>query len=212
MKHALTWYILVAVIIIGSILIAACEQPSVEPLQSAETPAAPEAQPATSPTTAGNEPEIPPTRLNREREESADKKEAQKCEDTSDCKDGYACVDKRCGRVIELYDTESSCDERCRIKEVELETNSGDRFNFPPGKGTYTGAGAVEWKLASIPDYCPMENPPIAIQVLKWNYGKLLSDEVITLHKGEESEVIAHPVVRKVQFTLKVKDIKEVCQ
>ncbi|MEK6905582.1 MAG: hypothetical protein AABX24_04230, partial [Nanoarchaeota archaeon] len=87
----------------------------------------------------------------------------------------------------------------------------GEDYNLLLGQGSYTAAGALEWKLLKTPDYCQGENPLVAVNLIKKTTGKLFGEQVFTLHKGDTSEVVTHPKVKSVKFTVTLVDATEEC-
>jgi hypothetical protein len=138
--------------------------------------------------------------------------EETNCTDKANCLWDEQCIDGICGKLDVIYDIESECGSKCNFDNVHVSTSDGDSFVLPRGQGSYTSAGAVEWKLISSKDYCKgEEDTPVAIKLLKKNYGKIISEEVIILEVGEESNIVTHPTISTLQFTLTVDSIDEVC-
>jgi len=131
------------------------------------------------------------------------------CRVNADCTDNKKCIEGTCGMIADLYVTD--CEKKCTLKSLELTTSDGESYTLVKGQGGYTAAGAVEWKIVSFADYCPSEDLVIPINIYKKNYGKVVSEQVITLKEGETSPVITHPTVTNLAFTLKVNELKESC-
>jgi len=108
-----------------------------------------------------------------------------------------------------LYKTD--CENKCGITGVKVETSDGEDYDLLLGQGSYTAAGAVEWRLLKTPDYCPGENPLVTVNFIKKTTGKLFGEQVFTLHKGDISEEIKHPTVKSVKFTVTLVDATEEC-
>ena len=111
--------------------------------------------------------------------------------------------------MASLYNTD--CDNKCTITGVKVETSDGEEYDLTLGQGSYTAAGALEWKLLKTPDYCQGETPLVAINIIKKTTGKIVGEQVLTLRKGETSEVITHPTVKRVKFTATLVDVAESC-
>ena len=62
-----------------------------------------------------------------------------------------------------------------------------------------------------MPDHCKGEQVVIPVEIIKKNPQRIISEEIILLHKGEQSPVLTHPDLKDVAFTLKVEDVKELC-
>ncbi len=131
------------------------------------------------------------------------------CEYSSDCEQGLLCIDKECKTLASLYKTD--CENKCDITGVKVKTSDGEDYNLLLGQGSYTAAGALEWKLLKTPDYCQGENPLVAVNLIKKTTGKLFGEQVFTLHKGDTSEVVTHPKVKSVKFTVTLVDATEEC-
>src|SRR3989338_5624731 len=131
------------------------------------------------------------------------------CKDNADCTGVLQCIDGSCRTVASLYKTD--CDQKCNYNTVKIITSDGEPFTLNRGNGDYAYAGAVEWKLLSGPDYCPGSNSLVPIAIIKKTTGKILGEEVITIHKGETSKIITHPTIARVRFTVKVDNYTEIC-
>jgi hypothetical protein len=138
--------------------------------------------------------------------------ESVECSVNNDCEWNEYCIDNICNQFSQIYDTESECDSKCNFNNVIVSTSDGEELTLSRGQGSYTGAGAVEWKLMSSADYCKgEEDTVVAIKLIKKNLGQILGEEVITVEVGEESSSIFHPTVNSIDFTLTVKSINEEC-
>ncbi|SRR3989344_1384890 len=131
------------------------------------------------------------------------------CEYNSDCGQGLLCIDQECKPLASLYKTD--CDNKCTITAVAVETSDGEEYDLALGQGSYTAAGALEWKLLKTPDYCQGEDPLVAVNIIKKTTGKVVGEQVLTLHKGDTSEIITHPTVKSVKFTATLADVTESC-
>ncbi|MBT4604200.1 hypothetical protein HOC01_01035 [archaeon] len=135
------------------------------------------------------------------------------CSDSSECAWNEHCIESVCGTVATIYDTEGECETKCNFNEVEISTSDGEELTLSRGTGSYTSAGALEWKLLSSADYCLGDTAtPVAIELIKKNTGEILEEEVIVLDLGERSEIITHPTISRVSFTLTVDDYVESCE
>ena len=133
------------------------------------------------------------------------------CQVNSDCEWNKLCIDEKCGTIDDLYVTEG-CTEKCNFNSVVVETSDGDTFTLNRGQGDYTAAGAVEWTLASGPDYCPGSDDIIVpVKIKKKNIGKIISEEYRTVLVGKTSKVVTHPTIKSIAFTFRIKSVNEVC-
>ena len=131
------------------------------------------------------------------------------CEYNSDCKQELLCINKECKTLASLFKTD--CDNKCIITNVKVKTSDGEEYDLSLGQGSYTAAGALEWKLIKTPNYCQGEDPLVAVNVIKKTTGKIVGEQILTLHKGDSSEVITHPTVKSVKFTATLADVTENC-
>ena len=150
--------------------------------------------------------------VDEEIEPVAEPVEEDECTVNSDCGDYKLCLEGVCGTINDVYDTHSTCDSMCNFNNVLVKTSDGDEFTLSRGQGSYTGAGSIEWKLLSSAEYCLGEGAtPVAIELTMKNYGEVVQEEVIILNLGEESKVITHPQIERIQFTLVVESYDETC-
>ena len=133
------------------------------------------------------------------------------CEVNSDCEWNQFCIDEKCGTIEDLYITEG-CTEKCNFNSVVVETSDKQTFTLSRGQGDYTAAGAIEWALASGPDYCKGSDDIIVpVKIKKKNMGKLLSEEYRTVLVGKTSKIVTHPTMPGLEFTFKIKSVNEEC-
>ena len=177
---------LVVLMVITMFLLLSC--------QRAQTPKV-ETPPVTE--TVPEAPQTPPTQ------------EVVGCEYNSDCKEGLLCINKECKTLASLYKTD--CANKCSITAVKVKASDGEQYDLSLGQGSYTAAGALEWKLMKTPDYCQGGNPLVAVDIIKKTTGKIVGEQVLALHKGETSEVVTHPTVKSVKFTATLMDVTEKC-
>jgi len=171
--------------LIGLLLLVSCEQ---APVQKAETVPTETAEP---------EVQVPEV------------VEVLGCEYNSDCEQGLLCINKECKALASYYKTD--CENKCTISGVKVETSDGEEYDLNLGQGSYTAAGALEWKLLKTPDYCQGGDPLVAVSIIKKTTGKIVGEQILTLHKGETSEVVTHPTVKSVKFTATLADVTEKC-
>lgn len=131
------------------------------------------------------------------------------CAVTADCDAGKQCIDGQCGTIDALYST--NCESKCNFEEIVISTSDNESYTLGRSQGSYTAAGALEWKLVSVPDHCAAENIPVPIKIIKKNYGRILGEQVLTLHEGETSEVVTHPAISRIAFTVRLDSVKEGC-
>jgi competence protein ComGC len=161
--------------------------------------------------------------------------DAEVCNDHNDCSSGNSCIDNSCQVLTTLYHTDCEDDvDKCNIREIEIITSDGDSFNMHGNQGSYTAAGALEWIIKPIPNYCKNGAVRVPIEVISKGAVcrdeagseitclggmkskiELLQKQIITLGIGEASEPITHPnkaINRTLNgFTLSVEDANEFC-
>jgi hypothetical protein len=131
------------------------------------------------------------------------------CTTKTDCAQGEYCIDGTCGTLAEQY--ESDCASKCNYASAEVTTSDDQDFTINRGQGSYTLAGAIEWKLMSVPDYCKGDDFVVPIKLLMKDKGKVIS-EVVTMTKlNQASKTVTHPNIPYAEFTLTVKSIEETC-
>ncbi|MDP3640248.1 MAG: hypothetical protein Q8R53_03540 [Nanoarchaeota archaeon] len=191
------------------LFVAACEEiatlqqeKSVQKLSLPIPESSPEAAPA--PTTAEDE----RTAIETETEEKE-----QACVRTEDCSEKLECIDGSCQTLASLYeiDYENNCPATCTLQSVQLRTSDGEDYSLRRGQGSYTAAGALAWEVMGTPVYCSGETPLVPIKFIKKTTGTVIEAEIVTLHKGETTRIITHPLIPRVQFTITVKDVEEEC-
>jgi hypothetical protein len=99
---------------------------------------------------------------------------------------------------------------QCTVKEVTVTTSDGDTLPLVPGKGGYTGAGAIEWVVEKAPAQCE-EELTVPIKIVKRSYGKIVGEDTVSLRDEETSKIIDHPTIKTLKFTLRVDDLKLKC-
>ncbi len=163
------------------------------PTSTTSPPAAPPSAPAAAPTTTPAK--LPST--------------SGECTVNADCASGTLCIDNACKTIASLYNT--ACAKKCTVETVDVTTSDGEKYTLARTQGSYTAAGALEWKVGSIPLYCPGQKATIPFHFIKKTTGKVLSEEVVTVEEGQTSPVITHPLISRVKFTVRVDKVKEVC-
>ena len=131
------------------------------------------------------------------------------CEYNTECEQNLLCIDGSCQTLASLYKTD--CENKCMITAVKVKTSDDEEYDLRLGQGSYTAAGALEWKLLKTPDYCPGADPLVAVNIIKKTTGKIVGEQILTLHKGDSSEEITHPTVKSVKFRAMLTEVTEVC-
>ncbi len=133
----------------------------------------------------------------------------QSCKFSSDCERGFYCIETQCKSIESLNEKKQKC-EQCTFQTATILTSDGETYTEGQGKGSYTYAGALEWKIVPQGQYCKGDTK-VPITIFKRNYDEVFGDEVIVLKKGEKSEVLTHPLIDELKFTLEIVDIQESC-
>ena len=105
--------------------------------------------------------------------------------------------------------TTPRCIADCSVKEVTVRTADNEIYHFKPGKGTYTAAGAIDWRIDEVSSYCG--KPRIPITVTMYSYGNVVGKENATLGLKEKSKLFEHPTITHATLQLTVDDILEEC-
>lgn len=149
--------------------------------------------------------------------------DAQVCDDHNQCSRGKICIDNKCGVLYSLYNT--NCTRKCNFNDMDFLTSDGESYNlFERGKGSYTAAGALEWRVLPGPNYCEGDEAIVPVEFIKKGPEtsvneagvkqtdiKVLSKKIITLRKGQASKMITHPQIKSINFSLTLQDYNEVC-
>lgn len=131
------------------------------------------------------------------------------CKNTAACPEGERCIDEICGTIASLYQTD--CENACALTGIVISTSDGESYTLKPGQGSYTAAGALEWKVYPVPSHCPQENIPVPITLIMKNYGRIVEEKVITLREGQTSKQITHPQIVDINFTVTLERVTESC-
>ncbi len=133
------------------------------------------------------------------------------CTDNLQCGSGKLCINGACSVLADIYQGSEICDKKCNYYALQVITSDGETYNTKPKRGSYTAAGALEWKIREAPEHCNGEATVIPVSIIKKAPGKVLSEEVITLHKGEASKTLTHPNLPDFSFSLKIESVNELC-
>ena len=58
-----------------------------------------------------------------------------------------------------------------------MATSDKESYDLKPKQGSYTGAGALEWKLLEMPQYCKGESAIVPVNIIKKQTGQKISEE-----------------------------------
>jgi hypothetical protein len=145
------------------------------------------------------------------KEQSTDKvSSGSPCSDSFQCQQGEYCIDSTCQTLESQYKGFGDCSKQCNTYAVKISTSDEETYPLQPGQGSYTSAGALEWKVLDGPTHCKGEPAFVPIKVIRKDVGEIINQELFALKQGETSKVITHPTV-PTSFTLKVDKIFEWC-
>ncbi len=132
------------------------------------------------------------------------------CTDNLQCSGSRLCINGQCRTLSGLYGGSSFCDQRCGFYSVSVRAND-ETYSYPPGLGSYTCVGALEWKvMKGMPLHCEGEPVIVPFKISKKADGKVLSEEVIALRERESRE-IRHPSLG-CSLTLTLQKAYELCE
>lgn len=137
--------------------------------------------------------------------------EKEKCFDNRQCNQGSMCMNGFCLPLYSLYEGKGDCSRLCNYYSVQVSTSDGEVYTVKPGEGSYTGAGALEWKIMSAPDHCKGEPAKVPINIIRKRPGKIINEDVIVLSKGQSSQPLTHQYLPKLSFTLTLNQVHELC-
>jgi hypothetical protein len=135
------------------------------------------------------------------------------CTDNLQCAIGQLCIDSECKSLNDLYKGSANCKKLCNYYSVNVRSSDDKKaYQVAPNKGSYTSAGAVEWRVLELPDHCNGERAIIPIDIIRKNKGKIIGEQVITLQEGDTSSQITHSQLPSVGFKLSVDKVFELCE
>lgn len=137
--------------------------------------------------------------------------EGKDCIDNRQCTPAL-CINNKCSYLSKLYKMKmNACSKICSFYSAEILTSDGETYTIKPQEGSYSGAGAINWKLLAGSNHCQEEPTILPIKITKNKPGETLSEEIVAISKSQSSKVITHPYAPKLAFSLTVKNIHELC-
>jgi len=91
---------------------------------------------------------------------------AEICDDHNQCTIGKICLNNQCTTIEEQYNTDCQ-GRKCNLNQIQISTSDNEMLTLAPGKGGYTAAGAVDWTIEPIPNYCEGEEIKLPIEIEK---------------------------------------------
>ncbi|MBU1974057.1 MAG: hypothetical protein KKH52_01535 [Nanoarchaeota archaeon] len=132
------------------------------------------------------------------------------CTDNYQCNIGDYCINSKCAPLTSIYTGKGDCSKMCHIYSAKILTSDGEAYSIRPKMGSYTAAGALEWKVMEPPMHCKGEPPVLPIKIIKKRTGEIISEEVITLQRRVTSPALTHPDFA-LDFTLEAQYIYQSC-
>lgn len=145
-------------------------------------------------------------------EREVEELQGEHCVDNFQCASGQLCINGQCSSLAGLYQGSSDCDKLCAYYALRVKTSDGESYSVKPNRGSYTAAGALEWKVLEMPKHCDGEAAIVPVSIIRKEPGKILSEEVITLRRGETSTALGHPSLPEVSFSLTLQNVYEICE
>src|SRR3989344_4122889 len=133
------------------------------------------------------------------------------CTDNAQCSKGEYCIGGGCTSLASVYQGTGDCSKQCNFYALKISTSDGETYDIKPRTGSYTAAGALEWKILDMPTHCKGEPAIIPVNIIKKKTGQIISETAILLKKGQASQVQTHPEIPSIGFTLKVDEVFELC-
>ena len=124
---------------------------------------------------------------------------------------GESCIDSRCSVLTSQYQGSEKCDKRCNFYSLIVSTSDGESYTVRPRRGSYSCAGALEWKIVGgMPDHCIGEKALVPIRIVMKEPQRIISENIVILQKGESSTV-THPTIPSCTLALTVDEVYELC-
>ena len=118
-------------------------------------------------------------------------------------------VKKECTSDQSCNDYISETEDYCLENSFCVHKPLIEEYVLKPKQGSYTMAGAVEWKVLDVTEYCEGEQAIIPIKIIRKSGRDILTEEIITLKQGETSDLITHPLYESSSFVLKIDKISK---
>ncbi len=139
--------------------------------------------------------------------------EGERCTDNIQCPAGQYCIDKVCASIASLYEEDvDDCDRRCdAYYGTTISTNNNETYALRPNQGSYTAAGALEWKPLAGVRHCFDEETIVPINIIEKNNGEVILEYVIALAHNETSNLIVHSEIESAELELGVNRVDRLC-
>jgi hypothetical protein len=128
------------------------------------------------------------------------------CFDNQQCINDEYCIEGACQTLNSLYTSTGDCSKKCDVYAAKIVTSDSEIYNVAPNKGSYTAAGALEWKLLPTPQHCKGEEPVLAINIIRKDL-TVINENVIALKQNEMSDILDPEIA----FTISVERIFQSC-
>jgi hypothetical protein len=133
------------------------------------------------------------------------------CTSSLQCQHNEYCISGTCQTLESQYKGLGDCSKQCNTYAVKVSTSDGETYPSKPGQGSYTGAGAIEWKVLDGPTHCKGEPAFVPIRITRKDTNGIINIEHFALKQGETIPTITHPNVPSVSFELTIDRIFEWC-
>jgi hypothetical protein len=141
--------------------------------------------------------------------------DADVCNNHNDCSFGKACINSQCQILEDTFKEQQAqleqCINQCSIKRVKVTTSDNEEYNVRIGRGSYTAAGGLEWKVLKGTNFCLGTQTKIPIEFIAHGTDGILKKEIVLLSKEEVSKRITHPTSPDVSFSVSIKDYTQEC-
>ncbi len=134
-----------------------------------------------------------------------------RCTDNLQCQSAEYCINAQCESLYNLYKGSPLCGKMCNFYTMEISTSDHETYNLKPKRGSYSCAGALEWKIMELPNHCEGEKAVVPIMVTMKEPGRIISEEVVVLRQ-RESTALVHPTIPGCSLTLTMEKIYELCE
>jgi hypothetical protein len=139
--------------------------------------------------------------------------EGDACTDNIQCPGGQYCIDGICGTIASTYeDDPADCEKTCEpFYALTVLTSDNEIYKTRPNQGSYTGAGALEWKILTTTEHCSGEAPVVPINLLEKNGGEIIREYVVTALEGDTTAQINHGEIDSINFNLTMVEVNQLC-
>tara|TARA_Y100000310_G_scaffold78020_1_gene74637 strand:+ start:39396 stop:41102 length:1707 start_codon:yes stop_codon:yes gene_type:complete len=95
------------------------------------------------------------------------KVDAAICTTDAECTIGKTCIDNSCAVLKGKFKTDCAGEFKCNLNNIKIRSSDGELYTVYAKKGSYAAAGAIDWTIQEIPNYCQGEVIQIPIEIVK---------------------------------------------